>query len=102
MVAAGAVHEPAGFFAMEGGYEYPLILGLGSAALAIRGPGRYSLDRALDDRLNKPWMAAAALTVCGAASLLVVSRRQQALTAPGSATAPDQVSEGERAETRGA
>jgi putative oxidoreductase len=100
MVAAGSVHKPAGFFAMEGGYEYNLILGLGGAALAISGPGYYSLDRLLGDRLNKPWMAAVALVVFGAASAAVVAKRQQALGAA-EPTAPDQVSEGERAEVQG-
>jgi hypothetical protein len=39
MLAAGAVHKPAGFFATEGGCEYSAILGLAGAALP-------SLDRA--------------------------------------------------------
>jgi putative oxidoreductase len=101
MFAAGSVHKPAGFFAMEGGYEYNVILGLGAAALAIRGPGRYSLDRLLGDRLNRPWLAAAALAGFGAASAFVVGRRQRSLAAPQTPTAPDQVSEGERAEAQG-
>ncbi len=99
MVAAGSVHKPAGFFAMEGGYEYNLILGLGAAALAIRGPGRYSVDRLLGDRLNRPWLAAVSLAVFGAASAVVVSQRQRTLAPPETSAAPDQVSEGERAET---
>ena len=101
MVAAGSVHKPAGFFAMEGGYEYNLILGLGAAALAIRGPGRYSIDRLLGDRLNRPWLAVAALAVFGAASAVVVSQRQRTLAAPESSAASNQVSEGERAESHG-
>jgi putative oxidoreductase len=101
MVAAGSVHKPAGFFAMEGGYEYNLILGLGAAALAIRGPGRYSIDRLLGDRFNRPWLAAAALAVFGAASAVVVSQRQRTLAAPESSPASNQVSEGERAESHG-
>ncbi len=99
MVAAGSVHKPAGFFAMEGGYEYNLILGLGAAALAIRGPGRYSVDRLLGDRLNRPWLAAVSLAVFGAASAVVVSQRQRTLAQPETSAAPDQVSDGERAET---
>ena len=83
MVAAGSVHKPAGFFAMEGGYEYNLILGLGAAALAIRGPGRYSVDRLLGDRLNRPWLAAVSLAVFGAASAVVVSQRQRDTRAAG-------------------
>jgi putative oxidoreductase len=101
MLAAGSVHKPAGFFAMEGGYEYNLILGLGAAALAIRGPGRYSVDRLLGDRLNRPWLAAVALAVFGAASAVVMSRRQKALAASEAPTAPDQVPEGQRAEAHG-
>ena len=101
MVAAGSVHKPAGFFAMEGGYEYNLILGLGAAALAIRGPGRYSIARLLGDRLNRSWLAAAALVVFGAASAVVVSQRQRTLAAPESSPDSNQVSEGERAEAHG-
>jgi putative oxidoreductase len=92
---------------MEGGYEYNLILGLGAAALSIRGPGRYSIDRLLNDRLNRPWIAAVSLAVFGAASAVVVSQRQRALAAPDTSAAPDQsaasdqVSEGERAQTHG-
>src|SRR3954447_16714270 len=33
MLAAGAVHKPAGFFATQGGFEYAGILGLGGAAM---------------------------------------------------------------------
>jgi len=101
MVAAGWVHKPAGFFAMEGGYEYNLILGLGAAALAIRGPGRYSVDRLLNDRLNRPWLAAVALLIFGAASAVVISQRQRALAASQPPARSDQVSEGESAETGG-
>jgi putative oxidoreductase len=57
MLAAGAVHKPAGFFATEGGFEYSAILGLAGAAIAISGPGHYSLDRVLNNRLNRPWMS---------------------------------------------
>jgi putative oxidoreductase len=86
MLAAGSVHWSSGFFATKGGYEYNAILGIGGAALAIGGPGYYSLDRLLDDRLNQPWMAAVALTVFGAASAAIVARRQQALAAAEVAT----------------
>jgi putative oxidoreductase len=84
MAAAGAVHRPAGFFATEGGFEYTGVLALAGAAVAISGPGRYSLDHLLGDRLNRPWMSAVALTVLGAASAFVVARRSQAVasTAP--------------------
>jgi putative oxidoreductase len=100
MLAAGAVHKPAGFFVTKGGFEYAGILGLAGAAMAIGGPGYYSLDRLLGDRLNRPWMAAAALTVFGAASAAVLSRRRRALESP-APTAAEQVEEGMTAEATG-
>ena len=81
MVAAGAVHRPAGFFATEGGFEYTGVLALAGTAVAISGPGRFSLDRLTGDRLNRPWMSAAALTVLGGASAFVVARRNRAVAA---------------------
>jgi putative oxidoreductase len=101
MLAAGSVHKPAGFFATEGGFEYNVILGLGGAALALGGPGHYSLDRLLGDQLNRPWMAVAALAVFGSASAAIIARRAKALesSAP---TAADQPGEGEQAEATGA
>jgi putative oxidoreductase len=101
MVAAGAVHKPAGFFAMGGGYEYNGVLGIAGTALAIAGPGRYSLDRLLGDRFNPSWLPTVALTALGAASAAIVARRSRVL-ASATPTAPDQVAEGASAETTGA
>ena len=85
---------------MEGGYEYNLILGLGGAALAVGGPGHYSLDRVSGDALNRPWMAVTALAVFGSASAAIVARRAKALESA-TPTSPDQPSEGEQAATTG-
>ncbi len=41
------VHLPKGFFWSQGGYEYPLLWGLVALALAFRGGGALSVDRAL-------------------------------------------------------
>jgi putative oxidoreductase len=101
MLAAGSVHKPAGFFATEGGFEYNVILGLGGVALALGGPGHYSLDRLLGNQLNRPWMAVAALAVFGSASAAIIARRGKALESSAS-TAADQPSEGEQAEATGA
>jgi putative oxidoreductase len=46
-VAVFAVHLPKGFFWGAGGYEYPLLWGLVALALAFRGGGELSVDRAL-------------------------------------------------------
>jgi len=40
-------HWPAGFWAGAGGYEYPLLWGLVILAIALRGGGPWSVDRAL-------------------------------------------------------
>jgi putative oxidoreductase len=44
IVAAVSVHAPNGLFAISNGIELPLVYGVGSVALALTGPGRYSLD----------------------------------------------------------
>jgi putative oxidoreductase len=44
MGVALSVHLPNGFFWTEGGYEYPLMWGLITLAVLLRGGDRYSLD----------------------------------------------------------
>jgi putative oxidoreductase len=46
-VAIAKVHGPKGFFAQNGGYEYNLVLIIAALALALVGPGAYSLDHLL-------------------------------------------------------
>src|SRR4051812_13843133 len=47
VVAIGSVHARNGFFASDGGYEYPLLIWATAVALATIGPGRFSIDHAL-------------------------------------------------------
>ena len=44
IVAAGSVHWGHGLFAQTNGIEVPLLYGAVAAALALTGPGAYSLD----------------------------------------------------------
>lgn len=46
-VAVIHVHLPNGFFWGDGGFEYPLLWGLIALAIAFRGGGEMSLDRAI-------------------------------------------------------
>jgi putative oxidoreductase len=46
--AVVTVHWPKGFFASNGGFELPLLLGTGAAAIAFTGPGAYSYDALFD------------------------------------------------------
>jgi putative oxidoreductase len=46
-VAIVSVHFAKGFFAQNGGYEYPLVLATIAVAIAFTGPGAVSLDGAL-------------------------------------------------------
>jgi putative oxidoreductase len=81
MIAAASVHAPNGFFAASGGYEYPALLGLSSAALSLTGPGDWSLDAAIGNRLNRPWMAGAGLLASSVLSAVLVQRRRRAVAA---------------------
>ena len=81
MAVAAAAHGPKGLFASNGGYEYPAVLGLCSAALAIAGPGKISLDHLLDYRLSNRPAAILSLVATAATTAMVLRRRQSALAA---------------------
>jgi putative oxidoreductase len=50
-IAFLVVHLPKGFSAAHGGYEYVLLIGIVLFAIAIRGGGRYSVDRLIGKEL---------------------------------------------------
>ena len=61
IVAAGSVHWQHGLFAVSNGIELPLLYAAAAAALALTGPGAYSVDAALG--LTALWTPALTLTV---------------------------------------
>ena len=64
IVAMATVHWKSGLFATNNGIELPLLFAAGALALALTGPGRFSLDALLGlDALTTPRIAAAALAV---------------------------------------
>jgi putative oxidoreductase len=66
LVAIVTVHLAKGFWVSKGGYEFNLTLLAAVVALALAGPGTYSLDQALGIHLPEP------LTVIAAAIALIV------------------------------
>ncbi|MFF4317946.1 DoxX family membrane protein [Streptomyces sp. NPDC001568] len=75
MAGAVAVHAPAGFFAQEGGYEYPAFLGFTAAAVGLAGAGRYSVDHATGHTFDRPWTLALAFAGSALAAAAVLTKR---------------------------
>jgi putative oxidoreductase len=88
MIVASSMHADKGFFATEGGFEYPAVLGWSAAALALTGPGALSVDHALGHRLNRSWMRALALAAAGPVAFAVIARRRRTLASMTAAPAP--------------
>jgi putative oxidoreductase len=83
IVAVVTVHWSGGLFATSNGIELPLLFAAGAAALALTGPGAYSLDALLGlEHLTTPshaWMAIGAGVLGGLANLAI---RRPAQAAP--------------------
>jgi putative oxidoreductase len=84
IVAAMSVHLPNGVFAQNNGIEVPLLYGVAGAALALTGPGRFSLDTLMGSTaLAAPELTWAALGVGVLGGTVSVALRR----APATATA---------------
>ncbi|MEW2516420.1 DoxX family protein [Streptomyces sp. NPDC046870] len=70
MTVAGTVKWPKGLWVQNDGYEYPLVLVVVSAALALTGPGAWSLDHALGVTPWPVWVAVAVIVIGPASGLL--------------------------------
>jgi putative oxidoreductase len=78
VVAVGAVHAKNGFWVMNGGYEFNLILFAVAVTLAATGPGRFSIDRALGwvGNLSGAWWGLGVLVVSVLGGLAVLASRE--------------------------
>jgi putative oxidoreductase len=78
VTAVGTVHWSKGFWNGAGGYEFNLLMATVPVAVAITGPGRFSLDRALhvDDDWSGLWwgLGVVAAAVVAAAINLTLLR----------------------------
>ncbi|MFI2261343.1 DoxX family protein [Streptomyces tubercidicus] len=70
MTVAGTVKWPKGLWVQNDGYEYPMVLVVICAALALTGPGRWSLDHALGIIPWPVWVALVAIVLGPASGLL--------------------------------
>ena len=79
LMAITKVHWPK-VWVSQGGFEYPLVNVAATTAVALTGPGKYSLDRALGIRLPLPasYLIGLAAVLAGYATALVVAARPAA------------------------
>lgn len=94
--ALATVHWGKPIWVTAGGGELPVTTMAVAAALALAGPGRYSLDGALGIRLPRALVALATIAVLGGIAFGLVTREAPAPPQPGSEAEP---SRGEEEET---
>jgi putative oxidoreductase len=75
MAGATAFHSPNGLFALDGGFEFPVLLGAVAVSLGVTGPGRLSLDQLTGHRFDRPWVAALAFPCAAVAATTLIARR---------------------------
>jgi putative oxidoreductase len=81
LVAVAAVHLAKGFWNGKGGYEFNLLILAAVAALALAGPGIYSLDQALGIHLPEPLtLIVGTIAVLAGVTATLVSRTTQGVS----------------------
>jgi putative oxidoreductase len=81
-VATVTAHLGKGLFATSGGIEVPLLYGAAGSALALTGPGRYSLDAILGLTTTQPLaLIALGIGIVGAFANLALRRNPAPATA---------------------
>lgn len=72
LVAGVAAHRKNGFFVFRDGYEYVLMIALAATAVAVAGPGRFSVDFALGlSRQLSGWTGLLLVVVLGVGGAIV-------------------------------
>ena len=83
LVAIALVHWPKGFWNGKGGYEFNLSILAAIAAIALAGPGAYSLDALLRIRLPEPaTLIAGTIAVLIGVAVALGTRGPQPVTEP--------------------
>ena len=81
MGVAATVLAPSGFFAQQGGYEYPAGLALAAGALTLTGPGQISLDAVTGNRFGNTKVAILTAVATAAGSAITLVRRRKDVAA---------------------
>ncbi len=77
LVAIATVHVSKGFWNTKGGYEFNLSLIAGAVAIALAGPGAYSLDRTLGIHLPEPTtLIVGTIALIAGVAVTLASRKQ--------------------------
>jgi putative oxidoreductase len=78
--AIAVVHWSKGFFNGNGGLEFPLSLATIAVSVAMIGPGRFSIDRAIgwDDNISGLWWGVGVAVAAAAITLLTVATTRRA------------------------
>jgi putative oxidoreductase len=76
VVAIVSVHLQHGFFVQQQGYEYTLLLATAALSVAFTGPGAFSVDAVVGDRLAGPvWGLGALVFGLGGAAFQLARRK---------------------------